>query len=649
MFKKCTKVSEVKLNQVYVEEPNEDKHILKGISAWIISVVAITMALFHLYTAGFGVMVATSQRGIHLTFLLILCFLLYPATKDAPKDKISKVDIILVFLSLFVTLYPVVFQERIQQMAHLPISTIEYISGWIFILLVLEATRRVVGKQLTIVAVICLLYCKFGYLIPGDFGHSGFSWKRIVRHMYLTQEGIFGIALGVSATYIVLFIIFGAFLDISGMAKLFCDLSMAVAGKGHGGPAKVAVIASCLLGMINGSAPANVVTTGSFTIPLMKKVGYDPPFAAAVEAVASTGGQIMPPIMGAVAFIMADFLQIPYWKVAMSAFIPGILYYCSCLATVHLRAVKKGLKGISNNEFPKAKDALLARGHLIISIILLTFLLIKGYTPMFAAFYSIVSLLLISQIRGNTRLTLKSIYCALEKSAYSTLSVGIACAVVGIIVGTASLTSIGMVFGDKIMSIGHESIPLALLLTAMATMILGMGVPTVAAYVIVSLISIPTLLKLGIAPLIAHMFALYFAVLATITPPVALSSYAAAAIAGSNPTRTGWVALKLAIPGFVIPFLFVYSPELLLIGTKSQIIWAFITTLLCVLSLSAAIEGFLFRSTTAFERIILIIGVVFVIVPRLYCDFIGIIFIMSVLLSQRLKPKNLIASSKTQT
>ncbi|KJS81783.1 MAG: hypothetical protein JM58_16260 [Peptococcaceae bacterium BICA1-8] len=636
MIYKDIKLTENELSDALMEETETNKRQLKGIAKRIVGIIAVMMALFHLYTAGFGVMVAVSQRGIHLSFILVLIFLLYPATKNACTDRIAKLDIFLAFLSLLVAAYPVVFQEKIQRTAHLPIETMQYVFGWIFILLVLEATRRIVGNQLTIIAIIFFLYCYFGYLVPGDLGHAGFSWKRIVRHMYLTQEGIFGIALGVSATYIVLFVLFGAFLEASGMAKFFNDLSMAVAGNSPGGPAKVAIIFSCLLGMISGSAPANVATTGSFTIPLMKKIGYKPAFAGAVEAVASTGGQIMPPIMGAVAFIMADFLQMPYWQVAISALIPGVLFYFACFVAVHLRAIRRGLVGVPSDLLPKVKDTLFARGHLVIPIIFLIFLLVKGYSPMYAAFYSIISILLVSQLKKETRLTLKSIYNSLEKGAYSAIGVGMACAVVGIVVGTASLTSIGMVFGEKVMSLGQDNILLSLILTMLTVMVLGMGVPTVAAYVIASLIAAPGLLKLGIEPLAVHMFILYFAILATITPPVALSSYTAAAIAGSNPNETGWVAFKLAIPGFIIPFTFVYSPVLLLIDASAlQIIGALITAFLGVFMLTAGLEGYLLRNTTLFERIIMIAGAVSLIFPELYSDIFGLLCSISVYLMQK--------------
>ncbi|MCO5387850.1 MAG: TRAP transporter permease [Desulfosporosinus sp.] len=485
--------------------------------ALLVSAIAASFSLFHLWVAGFGTLEAIKLRSIHLTFVMVLIFLLYPARKRRMGNKPGIMDWVMVALSILTGLYMVFANEQLALRGGLPITQ-DYIMGALGILVVLEAGRRALGKELPILGVLFLLYAYFGEYIPGTFGHSGFSLNRIIAHMYLGSEGIFGVALGVSATFIFLFVLFGAFLGETGMAKLINDLSMAMAGTSPGGPAKVAVVASGIMGTISGSAVANVATTGAFTIPLMKSVGYKPHFAGAVEAVASTGGQLMPPVMGAAAFIMAEFLNIPYKDIMIAALIPAFLYYLAVFAMVHLEAVKTGLVGVSRDKLPIMKVVLKERGHLVLPLIAIVYLLMKGVTPTFAAFYGILVAIGASFLRKTTRMSWRGLLMALEMGAKGSVSVAIATAVVGFIVGVSSLTSLGITLGDNMIAFAHGNLFATLVLTMITAIILGMGMPTTAVYIVGATIAAPALLKLGIAPLAAHMFVFYFGNISNVTP-----------------------------------------------------------------------------------------------------------------------------------
>lgn len=441
----------------YDKESRFRKFDTKSKLALLVTAIAVSFSVFHLWVAGFGALEAIKLRSIHLTFVLVLIFLLYPARKKGMKGKPGVFDWIMVALGLVAGLYMVFANESLALRGGLPISQ-DYIMGALGILVVLEAGRRALGPELPILGTIFLLYAYFGEYIPGTFGHSGFSLKRIIAQMYLGSEGVFGVALGVSATFIFLFVLFGAFLGETGMAKLINDSSMALAGTSPGGPAKVAVIASGVMGTISGSAVANVASTGAFTIPLMKGVGYKPHFAAAVEAVASTGGQFLPPVMGAAAFIMAEFLNIPYKDIMIAALIPAFLYYLAVFAMVHLEALKTGLVGVSRDKLPVMKVVLKERGHLILPLVVIVYLLIKGLTPTYAAFYGILVAIGASFLRKSTRMSWRGFLMALEMGAKGSVSVAIATAVVGFIVGVSSLTSLGITLGDNIIALAHGNL-----------------------------------------------------------------------------------------------------------------------------------------------------------------------------------------------
>lgn len=617
-----------------------------GFIAIIISIIAISFSVFQFYTGGFGLLLALVQRAVHLAFALCLIFLIYPVSKgqfERNKIRIPFYDLILAGLGAIVCLYLVVFYRDMVVRSGLP-TTLDLIMGGLAILLVLEGTRRVIGIALPLVVIVFLLYSYFGQIMPGFFAHRGYSLERIIEHLYAGTEGIFGIPLGVSSSFVFLFILFGAILNKTGMGKFFIDIAMALAGYSKGGPAKVAVIASGFFGSINGSSVANVVTTGTFTIPLMKSIGYRKDFAGAVEAAASTGGQILPPVMGAAAFVMAEFLGIPYIKIAAAAAIPAIIYYIAVGTMVHLEASKYGLKGLPKEQLPKLGGIFKEKGHLIIPIIGLVYLLVKGYTPLFSAFWAIVMSMAISMVKPETRLNLKKLGEAFEDGAKSALGVAAACACAGMVVGAVTLTGLGLKIANGLILLGQGNLMLTLFFTMIASIILGMGLPTTAKYIILSIMAAPALVDLGVLPLAAHLFILYFGVIADLTPPVAVAAYAGAGISGGNSMRTGFIAVRLAVAGFMIPYLFALDPGLLYINSSiGHTLQLIFTSLVGVLALGAAAGGYLLDNTRIHERILLAVSAITLIRTDFLTDIIGVgilalvIFLQKIRISKRKK------------
>lgn len=504
-----------------------------GFSKIVVSVWLIAMSLFHLYTAGIGLLPTSIHRAVHLTFAIVAVFLLYPGRKGQDKTRIPWYDWILAATAGLGTGYIVFFFNEIARRGA-QVQPHEVWLGILTIVMVLEAGRRVAGKVLPSLSILFLLYCYFGRYMPFMFMHRGYSINRIIQHMYLTQEGIFGVALGVSSTFVFMFILFGAFLGKSGGARFFNELALAIAGHSPGGPAKVAIVASGLLGTINGSSVANVATTGAFTIPLMKKVGYKPEFAGAVEACASTGGQFMPPIMGAGAFIMSEFLGISYLRIAAAAIIPAVLYYSALFIAVHLRARHRNLEGLSKEVLPALKDVLVKDGHLVVPLVVIIGMLLNRFTPLAAAFWGIISVVAVSLLRKHTRMGIRETLGALEEGARGALGVAIACALVGFIVGTSSLTALGLTISNNIIDISKGLLFPTLLLSMVACLILGMGLPTTANYIVTSTMIAPALIKMGVLPLAAHLFVFYFGIMADLTPPVCLAAFTGAGIAGGT-------------------------------------------------------------------------------------------------------------------
>ncbi|MBN2286309.1 MAG: TRAP transporter permease [Tissierellales bacterium] len=600
------------------------KRQLSGTVKSMVAVIAIVMSVFHLYTAAFRALGPIQQRSIHLIFVLTLIFIIYPASSKSPQNKPSIFDWILIALS-FASIGNIII--RFRQLAltgGLYIQT-DIIFGVITIILIVEAARRTIGYALPLLSAIFILYAFLGRYVPGPLMHSGFSLNRIIQHLYMTTEGVFGQILGVSSTYIYMFILFGAFLSATGMSSFFNDLALSIAGHAKGGPAKVSVLSSGLMGSISGSTSANVVTTGSFTIPLMIKTGYKDYFASGIEAAASAGGQIMPPVMGAAAFIISDSLAIPFVQVLAAALIPAILYYIGVWAIVHLRASKMGIEGIPKAELPKTKDVILSQGHLFIPLIGIIYMLVSGYNALYAAVWGIILAVLSSLIKKETRINIPLLMEALKKGALNAVPVAIACAIIGIVIGVTSLTGAILALASAILKLSGGYLFTTLILTMIVSIIMGMGLPTTACYVLTSAVAAPALIRLGVAPLGAHMFVFYFGILSTITPPVAVGSYAAAGISGADPAKTGWAGMKLAIAGFIIPFMFIYSPDLLITpdSTILKIIPVFVTSVIGVVALGAAVEGYFIKSMSMVLRPILMLGAILLILSGTMTDLVG--------------------------
>lgn len=637
----------------------------KGWLDLVIRCLCVLFSAFHLYTAAMGAFAPQIQRSVHLGFVLTLIYLLYPARADGDRHKLVWYDVILALAGAAVCVYIIWNYDTIVMEADVP-GTWDFIMGGLAILLVLEATRRIVGLPIALVALVFLLYAKFGAYIPGMLGHRGFSFSRIISHMYLTTEGIFGMPLGVSASFVFLFILFGAFLHSTGLGKFFIDLALAAAGRYVGGPAKVAVLASGFFGTISGSSVANTVSTGTFTIPLMKSVGYRGAFAGAVEAASSTGGQIMPPIMGAAAFIMAQFLGVGYVEIAKAALIPAVLYYLAVGFMVHMEAKRLGLKGIPKERLPHTWHVLREGGYLLIPIFVLIYLLIQGYTPLKSAYYCILSTVIISVVANNWKAwqgasynneseasallecnvaTSKDILQAMENGARLALGVAAACACTGLVIGVVTLTGMGLKLANTIVMLSGGSFMLTLLFTMCASIILGMGLPTTAKYIVLATIAAPAIQTFGVPALAAHLFIMYFGILADLTPPVALAAYAAAGIARSDPNATGFMAVKMALAGFLIPYIFCYNPGLLMINaTSAEIAFYVITAAVGIASLSFASVGYWMRNLYLWERLPLIGAAIALIFPGLYTDLIGAGIMAAVYVTQKMLPEKAVTA-----
>lgn len=589
-------------------DPEAGFRKLKGVLYWITLIGLITFSLFQLYTAIFGVLPAQLQRTIHLGFALTLIFLLFPASKKKKEGKplfqVAWYDMILAVLSIAVGSYWYIFMDDLVMRVG-RLTTQDFLIGVLAILLVLEATRRVVGLPITIIAGLFLLYAYMGPYMPGFLEHKGLTIERIVRTMFFTTEGILGTPLAVSSTYIFLFLLFGAFLVKTGVGEYFNDLSIVIAGRRVGGPAKVAIFSSALQGTISGSSVANVVTSGAFTIPMMKRLGYDKNFAGAVEAASSTGGQIMPPVMGAAAFLMVEFIGggITYWDIAKAAAIPAVLYFAGIWIMTHFEAKRIGLRGLSREEMPETKRVI-KQVYLLIPIVVVILLLMSGMSVTKAALWSIVSAIAVGMFNKKTRMGPKLFLEALADGARTALGVAAATAAAGMIVGVVTVTGVGLKMANGLLELSGGYLIPTLILTMIASLVLGMGSPTTANYVITSTIAAPAILLFGVPDLSAHMFVFYFGIIADITPPVALAAFAAAGVSGGEPIRTGILSSKLAIAAFIIPYIFVISPQLMLIDTTwVEAIWVISTAFVGMIAIGAGMIGYWMRPLSWLERI----------------------------------------------
>ena len=625
---------------------------LQGNVANAVMIIAIGMSFFHLYTAGFGTLLSYRQRSLHIILAFTIGLFLYPAGKKSSKEKPAIFDFVLMGATVVVFGFIFLFPEQMALKGG-NATTLDLVFGVTAILLTLEVTRRVVGPELPIVASIFLLYAYFGPQMPGVLAHRGFSLARIVSHMYMGLEGIMGIPIGVSATFVFLFILFGSFLDKTGVGKFFIDLAFGLTGHLKSGPAMTAVVASGFMGSISGSSVANTVTTGAFTIPLMKKTGYKPYFAGAVEAAASTGGQIMPPVMGAAAFIMAEFTGISYLQIIIAAAIPAVLYYFAVGTMVHLEASKLGLVGLPKEKLPKVGKLLLTRGFLLIPLAAVIYFLIKGNTPTLAAFkaivISVVVAIIATLIRKDKSFTIKDFFEALEAGAKGSVGVACACACAGMIVGVVTLTGLGLRLAEIIVTVAQGNLLLTLFFTMIASIILGMGLPTTAKYIVLATMAVPALLKLEVNLMSAHLFILYFGVIADITPPVALAAYAGAGIAGANSMKTGFQAVKIALAAFIVPYIFVIDPALIMVDkiVDSKVIFlpfiealpVIVSAVIGILCLASAVQGYLISKTNFIERILLAGAALSLLNPGLATDAIGLAVLIGIYLIQRAQKK----------
>ncbi|HLR39529.1 MAG TPA: TRAP transporter permease [Jeotgalicoccus sp.] len=630
----------------------KSKHV-----AMIISIIAVFYSLFHIYIV-FNPIPTLQARAIHVAVGLALIFLLYPIFKKSDRTKAPWYDWVLALLGLATAGYIVFnYTAIVTERGGIP-NTTDLIFAVLTVVLIFEATRRVTGFILPILALLFLIYPFISSLdfMPNLLYTRPFDFGDVFGHLYTKTEGLYSTAIGASVNFIFLFILFGAFLQKSGMGLFFNDLALALAGGYKGGPAKVAVVSSGFMGSINGAAVANVVSTGAFTIPLMKKVGYGRTFAGAVEASSSIGGQILPPIMGASAFIMAETTGIKYSTIALAAAIPALLYFGAVIMQVHFRAGRNNLTGISKAALPQVSTVLKERGHLLLPIVALIYMLYLNLPIGRAAIYTIGITILVAQIKKTTRMSFKDVLEALELGAKQSLSVMIACAIVGVIIGVVSLTSFGSVLASAIAALGAGSLLLTCFFTMIASLVLGMGLPSIPAYIITATMAAPALAEYGVPVLVAHMFVFYFGIFANVTPPVALAAFAGAGISGGDPMKTGFAAFKLSLAGFLVPFVFVFDPSLLLIDVEGlamnareyplanmmDVAVVVTTTVIGIIAISAALEGYFATNLNWLFRILIGAAAISLIIPETITDIIGlaiviVIFALNIIKSRKEK------------
>lgn len=601
------------------------KRTIKGRLQYLVYIVTLLMAVYHIYILAWAPTDPWMFSGAHLQFVMVLGFIYYAAT---PRDvhAVSIFDVLLIMASLASYIYLLVsFDDLVQRAGVLP-EGYDIIFGLMAIFTVLELTRRTAGWALTTLLLIFILYCFVGPWLPGMLWHKGYSFERVVSFLY-SPNGIFNVPLGVTARFVYIFVLFGAFLELSGAASFFMDASYALAGRTRGGPAKVAVISSGLLGMVNGTSTGNVVTTGSLTIPLMKRTGYSPYFAGAVEACASTGGQIMPPVMGAAVFLMAQMINRPYTEIMVAAVVPALLYYTALYISVDLEAGRLGLQGIHRDNLPRWKT-IGRRWYLALPmLILLYYLVVLGASVVFAGLVGLLSAFLVGigdrLYRRAPIYSVREFMNTIRDGGANVIQITATCAAAGIIMGVLSLTGLGLKVAGIVVALSGGSLLLTLLLTMGVTIMLGMGLPTIAAYAIPASVVVPALVQMGVPEMSAHLFVLYYASLSAITPPVALASYAAAAIAGVSPTRLSVIGLKLGLAGFVIPFMLVYGPQLMLVGDWPSIVLAIITACIGIFALSVAVVGYLRHAVSMLERLLYLLAALVLIKPGLWTDCAG--------------------------
>ncbi len=613
------KLEEMHIKEVEVSTGRE----LKGFFSTGVFLVGLAMSLFHIYVLTIRAIDPWYFRTMHVVFAGVLVFALVPGWKKAVRDRIHWIDYLFIGLIIAPAVYIFIeFDEWIYRVGVVP-NTWDFFFSVLFVIAVWEMARRATGWPLAILSALFILYGYFGNYMPGLFYHKGYSWPRMMTYLF-SLDGILSLPILASAHYIFLFVLFGAFVEASGAGKFFVDFARCVAGRLRGGPAKVSIISSAIIGTASGSSVANVVVDGVFNIPLMKASGFKPPIAGAVEAMNSTGGQIVPPVMGAGAFLMAEILGIPYAKVALAAVIPALMYYTAAYWMIDFYSASAGLRGMTREEMPIFRKIMAEKGYLLVPIVvLLISLMVLMYSPYRSAMFGIISLILVGWVRKASRLGLKSIFQTLAKGAMGSIEIAATCAAAGIIVGILTQTGLGMKFAMIIINYSGGNLLLALIFSMLIAIILGMGMPTTAAYAISASVLAPALVQLKVPAIAAHLFIFYFACLSALTPPVALASFAAAAIANAKPWEVGWQGMRFAIAGFIIPYMFIYGPAMVLIGTPGEITLAIITGLFGTMALASAVQGWLLKNATWIERIILLGAAITLIKPGWETDLIG--------------------------
>lgn len=601
----------------------------------ILTIVSVAMALFHTYTAIFGSLTSMWQRSIHLTFGFLLVYLMNSAKGKTVFARLYNVA--LAILGSATAVYIIANFDAIIMRFGSP-TTLDLVFAAVALVLVLDISRRTLGWAMPIIAIAFLIYAFLGPYLPGMLYHRGYDLPRVLNQMYLTTEGIYGIPLGVSADYIFLFILFGSFLVATGAGQFYIDLAKALVGRARGGPAKVAIIASSFFGMISGSAQANAAGVGMITIPLMKNVGYRSEFAGAVEAAASTGGQIMPPVMGAAAFIMAEILGVPYLRVVEAAFIPAVIYYTALLFSVDFEAARARIPGLKREEIPSIRKLLREGWLYLVPIVVMIFLLVVvKWTTTKSAVYSLLSTLVVGFLQRQKKFGANEIIEAVRDGARGIISVITACACAGIVVGIVNLTGLGLRFSNIVVSAAGGNVVLLLMLIMLASIVLGMGLPTTPAYLVLAVLGVPALQTLGVPLLAAHMFIFYFGCISMITPPVALAVYVAAGIAKANFWKTGINAVKLGIAAFIVPYFFIFNPPLLFQGPLLSVLWTAVTAAVGAALLSGAVIGWFMGDIGIPERIVLLASALGLIDPGQLTNVLGLAGLALVLVLQRMR------------
>ena len=617
------KAAENQIEQVSLNEPKGFDYYFKAVM-WF---VAVAMSAFHVFTA-INSIPSMEQRCVHVGFALTLTFMqAFLSSKNVFKRTLLFVFIVGTIVS---TAY--VFDQWHDMIMRIAFpDKLDIYMGCVITIALLEAARRKLGLAMPLLAILFILYALYGRYLPQSIGHRGYTLKRVMSVLYMELSGIYGQVAGISATYIFLFVLFGAFLENSGAGQFFINLSTALVGKSRGGSAKVTTVASCLFGMVSGSAVANVMTVGPLTIPLMEQSGYSKRFSGAITSVAGTGGQFMPPIMGAAAFIISETLGIPYMSVAKAAFIPGVLYYLAIIFIIDLRSSKLGMKGL--DEVPDWKAVLKKDFYLSIPVILLVyFLAVVRWSPIKAGLWAIAAMLAVSWLKKETRMGPKKIFKAFYAGAMGSLDVDVVCALAGIMIGMLSMTGLGLKFSNLLIALSGGSLPVLLVLTMIAALILGMGMTTTSVYIILSVLVAPALIKMNIQPLAAHLFVFYFGILSAITPPIATASYAAASVAKDDPMRLGWVAWKIGLSGYILPFMFIVSPELLMMGNLMSILLATVSGVMGIYALSVALEGYFKGDLNIVFRVVLFAAACCLLYPGYVTDIAGYAVFAAVLL-----------------